>query len=546
MRLSSVTVSLLLAAKSNAADHYGNAPYGGSLSSFDTSSGRYLPYFPPSHPSLALFPDIAYAKNPTKSRRFAPPVPATPPPGDAVQYKTELPLGCFQYLPGYLEGSVATVAGHEAAMFQRGDNTNTTEDCLRLSIFAPKKTIEHAGRYKSHDTQKGGSQPLPVIIWVHGGGFSFGGINTPYQLAHNWVERSQSHIVVEIQYRLNLLGFPNAAGLESAGKNVNLGFLDQRLAVEWVRDNIGAFGGDPDRITLWGQSAGAYATDGYVYAWKDDPIVEGVIADSGNAVLIDTQSVPPTNNTMFSLAASRLGCGNLSSTAELDCMRRVPSSKIKEYLQKGPGEGGAVDDSVSFGAIVDDLTIFSGYANLTAKGHFAKNVDILIGTNTDEGSSIVPYNFPGSETATSIPASLQGIADGFRLSLQCATIQEARLRAQAGARSWQYLYGGNFTDISPRPWLGAYHTAELPLIFGTLGLEGNVTSLETKTSHSMQDLYLAFAEKAGSGLEEAGWSGVKGKVSTWQVNEWALRGKAHQLSSVAALRNECVQKGFQT
>jgi acetylcholinesterase len=85
-------------------------------------------------------------------------------------------------------------------------------------------------------------------FWT-GGGFQTNGILVPGQLPPRWVSRSQSHIVVTINYRMNIMGFPNAAGLTQQ----NLGLMDQRTSLEWVRDNIEAFGGDPTRIMIWGQ-----------------------------------------------------------------------------------------------------------------------------------------------------------------------------------------------------------------------------------------------------------------------------------------------------
>lgn len=92
-----------------------------------------------------------------------------------------------------------------------------------------------------------------------GGGFIIGGIDIPWQMPTSWVERSKSHIIVTINYRVNIFGFPNARGLKDGEQN--LGILDERAALEWVRDNIAAFGGDPTRITQWGRSAGALSAD---------------------------------------------------------------------------------------------------------------------------------------------------------------------------------------------------------------------------------------------------------------------------------------------
>lgn len=484
-----------------------------------TTSGYFAPYHPPSHQGIVAFLDIPYAQCPTEDLRFAPPVRAKPPTNNAVQFKTKLPRGCIQYLPPYLSGTVGTEAGHQAALFQRRDYTNTTEDCLRLSIFAPRCTQ---------------ASKLPVIVWIHGGGYVFGGTNVPYQLAPDWVQRSQAHIVVQVQYRLNLFGLPNAAALQAKQMNLNFSLLDQRMAVEWVRDNIGSFGGDTERIILWGESAGAYAVDGYLHAWEKDPIVSGVIADSGNALLIDTVTSPVVNTAQFSSIAKRFGC---EGPDELNCMRRVPEHDLKDYIQT---PAGAAAGGLSFSTVIDNVTIFSGYADRITRRQFASRIPVLIGTNSDEGNAVVPYDFPGSGNATSLPASLQPIADSFGYNMQCATIREVRLRESVGAPTWQYFYSGNFSDISPRPWLGAYHTAELPLIFGTYGIEGQATPFEKSVSEYMQDMWLAFATDPQNGLEQRDWPRAKdGKVM-----EIANGNIVGQIGQLTELKNDCIKRGL--
>ncbi|KAM0245210.1 hypothetical protein ACHAP5_005605 [Fusarium lateritium] len=502
----------------------------------NTSSGVFAPYIDQSQTNVAAFLDIPFAEKPVGSLRFAPPVPKKYP-GDKVVHATSLPPGCIQYVPLPLRGSIVD-GPVTAANFQRGDYKNTTEDCLRLSLFAPNKAVSEKKSAKH--------KPLPVIIWVHGGGYSIGGTNVPYQLAPNWVQRSQKHIVVQVQYRLNLLGLPNAAGLVAGDKNLNLALLDQRLAVEWVRDNIAHFGGDPNRITLWGESAGAYAVDGYLFAWPRDPIVKGVIADSGNALSIEAGLVDAKNHSTFSLAASRLDCGGLSPNKELECMRRVPEAKLKKYLQADIGQGGAADDGISFSLIPDNVTAFSNYSRRIGKDPslYPVNIPILIGTNSDEGNAVIPYSFPGYETATEIPNNLEPIADGFALNLQCTTLKEARLRSEAGATTYQYLYAGNFTNISPPPWLGAYHTAELPLMFGTYGIEGPSTKFERSVSERMQDLYVKFASDPVHGLKDAGWPAAEAELGRSKLVKWAANGKVEQIVGVKEMVEECVENGF--
>jgi acetylcholinesterase len=501
----------------------------------NTSSGIFAPYFDRHQPNVASFLDIPYAETPIGNLRFTSPV-AKRTTGDDIIHATKLPAGCIQYMPASLRGTVGD-GPITAGTFQRGDYANTTEDCLKLSLFVPEKSI------RTHDKK---SRALPVIVWIHGGGYSVGGTNVPYQLAQNWVQRTQKQIVVQVQYRLNLLGFPNARGLAREGNNLNLGLLDQRLAVEWVRNNIARFGGDPDRITLWGESAGAYAVDGYLFAWAQDPIIKGVIADSGNALAIERVVGDSRNHTAFSVAAKSLGCGELSPKEELECMRQVAERDLKKYLQAEVGQGGAADDGLSISVIADNVTVFSNYTERISGNPFKYSTDvpILIGTNTNEGAAVVPYKFPGFETATILPDQLKPLADGFRLNLQCTTLKETRLRAGAGAITYQYLYAGNFTNISPLPWLGAYHTAELPLVFGTHEIEGPSTKFERMVSERMQDLYLKFASDPTHGLEKYGWPSAKPQLEKSKLFKLAADNKVEQIVGAKKLVDECVENGF--
>ncbi|KAI0392837.1 triacylglycerol lipase FGL5 [Xylariaceae sp. FL0594] len=532
----------------------------------ETTSGVFAPYISPSSPSVAAFLDVPYAQNPTGVLHFAPPVPLLRSKGNAtVVYATEVPGACIQYTPPVLQGTIATEAEH-SFLVDRGDYSGTTEDCLRLSIYAPRHDVESAASSKNSGTgqqqqKKGG---LPVVVWIHGGGWSLGGNRVPYQIPANWVERSQAHIVVQVQYRLNILGQPNAAGLASPSssfenstfelknRNLNFGLLDQRLAVEWVRDNIASFGGDPARITLWGQSAGAYSADAYLFAWAEkDPIVSGVIANSGNAVAAETFVSDAFNHSTFSLAARHLGCGGgLSPSEELACMRAVPEAKIKAFTQAplrpetGVGEGaGAADLGLLFWPIVDNVTWFGDYASLinTSSPKFPAHIPLLISTLTNEGAALVPYNFAGSETETQIPAQYQGVADAFARNLRCTTLRETRLRSKragaatgAGAVTYRHLYAGNFSDVAPRPWLGAYHTADLPLVFGTYGTEGGLvkgTSFEKRVSERMQDLYLEFLRDPADGLRRAGWPEVTGDLDEKDIMVFAADGEVEQVGA---------------
>jgi cholinesterase len=147
--------------------------------------------------------------------------------------------------------------------------------------------------------------------------------------------------------------------------------LDQRLGIEWVRDNIAVFGGDPSRITIFGQSAGGMSVDYYTFAWTKDPIVAGYIAESGTA---SNTGGPQTNISAGWYAASqKLGCGGVEAgEATLACMRKQKWEAITNAIEKrgvtpnmGPG---------GFGPTNDEKIVFSNYTKLRAEGKFVKAV----------------------------------------------------------------------------------------------------------------------------------------------------------------------------
>jgi carboxylesterase type B len=262
--------------------------------------------------------------------------------------------------------------------------------------------------------------------------------------------------------------------------------------------------------------------------------VNGVIANSGNAVAVPAFLANATDHSVFSTAARKLGCGGLSPADELACMRALPSSEIQSYIQAPAGAGGAADDGLVFNPIIDNVTWFPDYpGRIQSKDPslFAAHVPLLISTLTNEGTGVVPYDFNGSSTATELPPDLAAMAEGFASNLRCTTLRETRLRAGVGATTYRHLYAGNFTDISPRPWLGAYHTADLPLVFGTYGTEGPATDFESRVSERMQDLYLEFIKDPANGLRRAGWPLATGVLDSPDIVTFAAGGKVEQIAA---------------
>lgn len=170
-------------------------------------------------------------------------------------------------------------------------------------------------------------------------------------------------------YRVNIFGFPNAAGLHQ--NEINPGLLDQRLALEWVRSNIAAFGGDPARITLWGQSAGAMSVDYYNFAYPKDTIVPSLIMDSGTALLpLSMIGSHDTKHSNFTFVAGQLGCGDLSPQDELACMRKVSAANIEDFVEVYQDKG--TQPPISFIPAIDNRTRFEDYTARALAKDFAQ------------------------------------------------------------------------------------------------------------------------------------------------------------------------------
>ncbi|KXJ85473.1 acetylcholinesterase [Microdochium bolleyi] len=439
-----------------------------------TSEGKVRGVVPNGFPGVRHFLGIPYAKPPVEDLRFAPPQPAQRRTG--VLDASKFPPSCPQVLENW-RASVYIRDVNEFNLQGLNQTGAVSEDCLTLSVYTPSRRD---------------ARNLPVLIYIYGGSFTSGGTDIPYQKATQWVQRSQDHVVVVFNYRVSFFGFPPSAALPLDGHN--LGLRDQRLAVEWVHRNIAGFGGDPERIVLWGQSAGAMSVASYSYAYPKNPIVKGLIQNSGSEGVFELlHATAPEAYSNFTFVAQNVGCGGLEPQAELACMRKVPFRDIENF--RGNYSRSGTQPALSFPPFYDNVTVFENFKHQAETVGIAK-IPLILGTNTGDWLGLWGPN--GIDQAQ---------ADALKQRIFLCTAHRAAInRANLDLTTYRYLYAGNFSNIAPRPWQGAYHQSEIPLLFGThANYRGNSTQLEWETSFALQDAWVAFARDGGKGLEATGW-----------------------------------------
>ncbi|KAK7685924.1 hypothetical protein QCA50_010733 [Cerrena zonata] len=246
-----------------------------------------------------------------------------------------------------------------ACLQGRADGGNGTsvqsEDCLAVNIISPQ-----------------GAKKLPVYVYSYGGGFDSGSSSDP-KIDGSFLA-AKGIVFVSYNYRLSLFAYPHSAEIARARETQNFGLLDTRFAIEWVRDNIQQFGGDPEKITLGGESVGAEMTNQYLTAFANDPIIRGAIMQSADT----SQPMWPLNS-QLDMVAGNISCPVGGRDGQLDCLRSKSGFELQKVL---------LATGAQFQPVTDNITIFKDFVKLTKEGRTAR-VPLLIGTNKDEGTLIV-------------------------------------------------------------------------------------------------------------------------------------------------------------
>jgi para-nitrobenzyl esterase len=378
--------------------------------------------------------------------------------------------------------------------YQGDGKGNVSEDCLYVNVWTPAKS----------PTEK-----VPVLVWIYGGGFSFGSTSTP---VHNGEHLARKGVVlVSINYRVGPFGFlahPELTAESPHHVSGNYGLLDQIAGLQWVKNNIAAFGGDPDQVTIFGESAGGISVSMLCASPLAKGLFRGAISQSGGSFGPSRATTYPGENMRRLADAEQSGVAfaTKAGAASLAELRKVAPDKL-------PGGWG----SGSAWPIVDGLVIPDDQHKLYEAGKY-NDVAILVGYNSDEGLSFSREKTPEEFIANtqkrygpfadkllaaypvgknSVPKTARDLMRDAAFGWQ--TWAWATLQAQTGkSRVFVYHFDQHAEHAagSPEADHGTPHGVDVPYVFQTLDpKDSKLTEGDRAVSETMSTYWTNFAKR---------------------------------------------------
>jgi para-nitrobenzyl esterase len=448
-----------------------------------------------SSPEIRAFKGIPFAAPPVGANRWRPPQPVAK--WSGVRPATEYAPRCTQGGPGGASANAPPMS----------------EDCLYLNVWTTADSADD-GR--------------PVMVWLYGGGF-FGGAGSEPRYAGDGLARKGA-VVVTLNYRLGSLGFlahPELSAEARPNVSGNYGMLDAVVALQWVQRNIAAFGGDPDNVTVFGESAGANLTGALVASPRAKGLFHRAIAQSGG---------------FMGLGLARTGTLARAEEAGVKAFADAGIKSIAEARAKPVAE---VFAAIRGGGLVVDGYLIPEDLSLTFANGRQNAVDLLVGSNKDEGTFFQRPGLTAEQFTTQARQRFGVLADGFFKLFPAADDAQAsasylasfsaeaawamRKFAELQAKQGNDAYVYYFTRVPPtlpdRPSRGATHVAEIPYMFDNLAPPVPWTDVDRRLADTMSAYWVNFARSGnpnGPGLP------------VWPAYRDAAKGKAQVLGDTVA------------
>ncbi|XP_063763739.1 cholinesterase-like [Eleginops maclovinus] len=469
---------------------------------------------------VRAFLGIPYGKPPVGKLRFRAPEPVER--WERVKDATELPNSCYQ-LPD------TTFPGFQGIEMWN-PNTPISEDCLYLNVWSPS----------FNKTQSKPSPLAPVLVWIYGGGFCSGTSSLDIYNGH-FLTKSEDVVVVSMNYRLGAFGFLSIPDNKNTQSNV--GLLDQRMALNWVANNIAAFGGDSSKVTLFGESAGSVSVGLHLLSPGSQSLFHRAVMQSGtpNAPWAMISKEEAWSRSMK--LATLLGCPT-SPPADMEaCLQKVDPHQISlnqfdvlvqpsfiglPFVPHVDGDflpdkievllrtGKLPKKEVLFGINKDEGTYFlvfglPGFSNtgesLLTRNEYLKGVEIVMAnaSNVTRDAAIFQYTEWTDENSGMKNRDLLGSLAGDRM-LVCPLLEFAHSYSKRGGKSFLYSFDHR-SSVNPWPkWMGVMHGYEIEFVFGMpLIASLGYTKNEVNMTKKFMKHWANFARLGNPGLDGANW-----------------------------------------
>jgi len=377
--------------------------------------------------------------------------------------------------------------------FQGDGKGNVSEDCLYVNVWTPAKS----------PTEK-----VPVLVWIYGGGFSFGSTSTPVHKGEHLARKGV--VLVSLNYRVGTFGFlahPELTAESPHHASGNYGLMDQIAGLQWVKKNIAAFGGDPDQVTIFGESAGGISVSMLCASPEAKGLFRGAISQSGGSFGPTRPTTYPGENmrTLADAEKSGVAFATKAGAASLAELRKVAPDKLPGGWGSGAGW-----------PIVDGWVIPDDQHKLYETGKY-NDVAILVGYNSDEGLSFSREKKPEEFIANtqkrygpfadkliaaypvgkdSVPKTARDLMRDAAFGWQ--TWAWATLQARTGKSKVFYYYFDQHADHaadSPEADHGTPHGMDVPYVFQTLDpKDPKLTAGDHAISEVMSTYWTNFAK----------------------------------------------------
>ncbi|MCI5792479.1 MAG: carboxylesterase family protein [Lachnospiraceae bacterium] len=395
-----------------------------------------------------------------------------------------------------------------------------SEDCLTLNVWA--SDVETADK--------------PVMIYFHGGGYAWGGTSDPLYNGKNFVKEYPDIIMVSANYRVGMYGFidfSDVPGGEDFPDSSRLGILDQLQSIRWVKDNIEAFGGDPNNITIFGESAGAGTISAILTMDFEDDLFQRAIIESGSLAITNDKEGYETVGLTEALL-ERSGAENM------DDLMAIPEKELIDIYFKPDEEDTTLNDMVVMPLRDGNVIPLDGYSVI--KEGKNKNIDVMVGSNANEFNYWIEEVAMGFETESiedaiplyqeycldpKVDATISFFNDEEKNDLEkywnslpedmdhvekytefindivfrVPSVKLAECHADAGGNSYVYY----FAKESTNPGMGACHASELAYVFNSPDETIFSGEVDTELAKKMSNMWANFARTGNPSIEGFTW-----------------------------------------